>query len=100
MVYLPDRMKKIISLTFVTLAIAAIVTGMTAITTTQIVNADKDFGKAVSEIAKGQSECDSAASAGSWRWKDRGIGGDGCDSDGTGNSGKRFGKDVSNAAKP
>jgi hypothetical protein len=59
MVYLPDRMKKIISLTFVTLAFAAMVTGMTAITTTQIVNADKEFGQTVSDIAKGQSECTS-----------------------------------------
>ena len=94
-------MKKIISLTFVTLAIAAIVTGMTAITTTQIVNADKAFGKAVSEIAKGQSECDSGGEClGLGDGKTEECGGDGCDSDGTGNSGKQFGKDVSNAAKP
>jgi hypothetical protein len=44
-------MKKVLALTFITFAIAALVTGMTVITT-QIVNAENDFGKAVSGIAR------------------------------------------------
>jgi hypothetical protein len=100
-------MKKVLALTFITFAIAALVTGMTVITT-QIVNAENDFGKAVSGIARdtdgdgpdvGQSECNSGGTClGLGDGKTEECGGDGCDSDGTGNSGKQFGKDVSGAA--
>jgi hypothetical protein len=93
-------MNKTINFTFLTLAFAAMVIGVTTIITTQIVNADKEFGKQVSEIAKSQSECDSGGEClGLGDGDTEECGGDGCSSDGTGNSGKQFGKDVSNAAK-
>jgi hypothetical protein len=95
-------MKKVLVLAFVTLAIATVITGMTAITTTQIAQAQKNFGEVVSnDYAKKQSGCsDSNECLGLGEHKGRDgnkaneCGGDGC-GDG---EGKQFGKNVKNAA--
>jgi hypothetical protein len=59
----------------------------------QTVVAENDFGKIVSGIAHSDPR-----SLGLGDGSTGECGGDGCSDDGTGNSGKQFGKDVSGAA--